>query len=205
MKTEGTIELLQTAGSLIGLFALWFFCWRRYALDKFRQELFAVRDELFDVALRHREDGFSFDSPAYGTLRRQIHASIRFAHRVNMIQVLLFMFFRRLYFSDVNVPDQNIDRGELLGNVDDSVQADIMTVLCQWDNAVISYLMRTSPLFYATWFTMVVKLLMEKVLEQRKASPKTATSGVSSVVWTDVALADANSEVDEESMMALAR
>jgi hypothetical protein len=45
----------------------------------FRQRLFALRDELFDIA---REGAISYDHPAYGLLRTTLNGFIRFGHRV---------------------------------------------------------------------------------------------------------------------------
>ena len=41
---------------------LWFIGWRRYRLDLFRQNLFALRDELFDMAAT---GDLAFNDPAY--------------------------------------------------------------------------------------------------------------------------------------------
>lgn len=204
MNADGIKELIQTVIGILALSALWSFCWRQYALDKFRQELFAARDQLFDVALRNQNKGFGFNCPAYGQIRRQIHASIRYAHRVNMAQVLVFMYFRRLFFPDIVVPDHNKERAKLLGHAEEPVQAEVMSVLCQWDDAVISYLRRTSPTFHILWTIFYICECIGAVFEHRENVGCSTTSDVSSVVWTDVALADATSEAENDEGLVLA-
>ncbi len=50
-----------------------------YRIDRFRQDLFTIRDRLFDLAA----DGqIQFDHTAYGLVRITINGYIRFAHRV---------------------------------------------------------------------------------------------------------------------------
>src|SRR4051812_41355603 len=73
----------------IGTF-LWLIGWRRYRLDVFRQRLFALRDELFDVAAAGEID---FNDFAYGGLRLLINSIIRFGHRVTAWRVLILCVF----------------------------------------------------------------------------------------------------------------
>jgi hypothetical protein len=51
-------------------------------IDAYRQRLFLIRDELFDLAAL-KERGFGFDHPAYIELRDSLNISIRFAHRIS--------------------------------------------------------------------------------------------------------------------------
>lgn len=55
-------------------------------LDSFRQQMFAVRDELFDFAA----DGhIPFNHPAYILLRRQMNGFIRYAHHLTVFRILM--------------------------------------------------------------------------------------------------------------------
>lgn len=77
--------------SLISLFLLLLLglLYNRYRVDKLRQELFAVRDELFD---RARSGEIAFDSRSYTTARLIINGMIRFAHKISISELLLFRF-----------------------------------------------------------------------------------------------------------------
>lgn len=72
--------ILTTVGAC--LFAiLTLFLWREYRIERFRQRIFQIRDELFDFAA----DGhLTFDDPAYGALRSSMNSMIRFAHRMSL-------------------------------------------------------------------------------------------------------------------------
>lgn len=74
--------------SLLFLSILFFWLYRDYRVDKFRQEMFKLRDNLFDEAERN---GIQFDSAAYGMIRSTINGFIRFAHRINLPQAMLFI------------------------------------------------------------------------------------------------------------------
>lgn len=74
--------VLRACFALAALWAFWHYGWCRFVLDAYRQRLFAIRDDLFDLAA-NRGQGFGFDHPAYADLRNSLNSSIRFAHRVS--------------------------------------------------------------------------------------------------------------------------
>lgn len=73
----------------LGLYLLWFllfFCFRSYRLDNVRDELFQVRNELFDYAAT---GAISFDDPAYWMLRQRLNGLLRFAHTLTFVRIAL--------------------------------------------------------------------------------------------------------------------
>lgn len=62
-------------------------------LDCFRQNMFSVRDELFDYAAA---GNISFDDPAYVLLRLQMNGMIRFGHQLTLFRVLVTWISRSL-------------------------------------------------------------------------------------------------------------
>jgi hypothetical protein len=58
--------------------------WCSYRIDMYRQMLFDIRDELFDIAREH----LNFGDPDYRALREQFNAEIRFAHRTNLLRLI---------------------------------------------------------------------------------------------------------------------
>lgn len=67
-----------------------FFAYQSYRVDKFRQDLFKIRGQLFDEALT---GGIAFDDKGYEVTRQMINGLIRFAHEVTMIQHICFRLF----------------------------------------------------------------------------------------------------------------
>lgn len=80
-----TYIFLQSVISLafLAIFLFWFY--RDYKVDSFRQDLFKLRDQLFDDAMK---EGLDFDHPSYAVLRSAINGFIRYAHRINIFQVI---------------------------------------------------------------------------------------------------------------------
>jgi hypothetical protein len=63
--------------------------WATARLDAFRQDLFIVRDKLFDYA---QEGKIGFDDPAYRLLRQLFNGMIRYAHQLTFFRVCITMF-----------------------------------------------------------------------------------------------------------------
>ncbi len=73
---------------LLLIFGFWFL-YRDFMLDRTRQKLFKLRDDWFDEAARNE---ISFDNKAYKTVRLVINGSIRFAHKLTFLQLLVLHF-----------------------------------------------------------------------------------------------------------------
>lgn len=94
----------------VALLVMWaFWLYPDYRTDAFRQKMFKLRDDLFDDAASGK---ISFDSPAYGMLRNAMNGFIRFGHRLNIWQVLLF---KMLIGKDNGKIDHPFDR-EFINN-----------------------------------------------------------------------------------------
>ena len=86
---------MYALASLVSLAFLWvyiFWLYRDFRVDQFRQQLFALRDEMFDDA---SEQKLSFDDEAYGILRVTANGFIRFAHVISLSHVLAAAIFLR--------------------------------------------------------------------------------------------------------------
>lgn len=65
-----------------------FWLYRDYSVDKFRQEMFALRDHMFDAA---DQGDIPMDHPAYRMLRSAMNGYIRFGHRLNLLTIMIFV------------------------------------------------------------------------------------------------------------------
>ena len=81
--------------SAMGLVALWATLqfWRGYLTDKFRQNLFDLRAELFDYA---RTGAVRFDNGSYSHLRNLINSLIRFAHQISFVRLAATIVLERV-------------------------------------------------------------------------------------------------------------
>ncbi len=78
--------VVQSILTLLVLAVIVFTLWPEQRVDLFRQQMFAVRDELFDFAA----DGkISFEEPAYVLLRQLFNGFIRYAHNLTPYRVLM--------------------------------------------------------------------------------------------------------------------
>jgi hypothetical protein len=64
--------------------------WQSYAVDDAREEMFAARDRLFDLAIDGKID---FASDEYRRIRSAINSMIRYAHKMSLPLVLLQLLF----------------------------------------------------------------------------------------------------------------
>ena len=101
---------ITTGLVLVVLWVSLFWLFRDYRIDVFRQNMFALRDELFDFA---SEGKIAFDHPAYRSLRAACNGYIRFGHRVSFITATLFYWSltesERKWLSE-NGPDTSWDK-----------------------------------------------------------------------------------------------
>jgi hypothetical protein len=82
------ISALVAVSSIAGLVFMAFWLYRDYRVDVFRQEMFALRDSLFDKATAGL---IEFEAPAYGILRSTMNGFIRFGHRLTLPNVFFIV------------------------------------------------------------------------------------------------------------------
>jgi hypothetical protein len=78
--------ILQSLLTLVILAFVVLALWPEQRIDLFRQQMFEIRDELFDYAADRK---ISFDDPAYLRLRELMNGFIRYAHNLTPFRVLM--------------------------------------------------------------------------------------------------------------------
>lgn len=79
----------KIAVSAYAVFLLYWFAFRSQRVERFRQDLFAIRDSMFDFAL---ENGRDFCDPNYSDLRSSVNGMIRYADRFNPVSMIVAWF-----------------------------------------------------------------------------------------------------------------
>jgi len=77
--------------SILGLFGLWiaiFYLWRDFRNDSYREDIFAVRDEMFLYAA---DGNIPFDHRAYTLLRARMNGLLRHGHELTMTRLLILL------------------------------------------------------------------------------------------------------------------
>lgn len=85
MAIEDALSIIRQS---VGLVALWclYMAWRWYRTEALRDDLFAVRDRLFDFAA---SGAIEFDNPAYRRLWLVLNALIHFSNRITFARFVL--------------------------------------------------------------------------------------------------------------------
>jgi hypothetical protein len=86
--SEGNIFIDAFAGIVTVGFAVVFFyyLWQQYVIDVTREQLFELRDRLFDIASEGKLDR---NSESYRVLREMFNSGIRFTHRISLVQFIM--------------------------------------------------------------------------------------------------------------------
>jgi hypothetical protein len=79
-------EIVSLAVSLSIAWVLYFVLWRAFVVDRYRQQMFHLRDELFDLGMARE---LPFDGEVYVRTRMTINGLIRRAERVSLMNLLL--------------------------------------------------------------------------------------------------------------------
>jgi len=90
IQTQAATALLSIIGAAVLLKLAG--AWSSYRVAAVRQDLFEIRDALFDLAVEHP---FLFNHAAYTRLRYKINISIRFAHKFTMTRLLVTLWVRQ--------------------------------------------------------------------------------------------------------------
>jgi hypothetical protein len=154
MDTHLLSKIIVFSLSLGGLWILYHWLYKEYAVDKFRQDIFALRDELFAEAAGGLID---FNHPAYTTIRRMMNGSIRFSHRINLLGILLFALqIRRSSYLKESKYSFDARMNTVSANLPQSTNERLkyykkkMDVLFGW------HIVRTSPCFILFFITLAV-------------------------------------------------
>ena len=110
---EAAVSVVHFVFGALCLFVLWHLGIRPYLLDRFREELFIIRDDLFDYAA---EGHIDFDDPNYGAVREWLNGSIRLAHRFGPLDTALMSVFGKKVEREHPELKQHKERIERIAN-----------------------------------------------------------------------------------------
>ncbi len=87
MDVQSRIQLAQTMLGLAALSFAYFYMYGRTKVDRYREDLFSLRDGLFDAMWKN---GSRFDLPAYRLLRQLLNGAVRTADTLTPLSFLQF-------------------------------------------------------------------------------------------------------------------
>lgn len=163
MKESFEIITITSLLSILGIWILYFWLYLDYRIDSLRDELFALRAKLFDVAKNGEID---FDNPAYGMLRSYINSTIRYGHRLSFLQLMATTFFTRSDSLKKNYIQMYNDKWyHSLNKLDKETKDKLLGIRSEVQLNIVIQLILTSPVLFFTLISFIVVLLLKKVSE----------------------------------------
>jgi len=137
-----------TLCSLVSIALLWaylFWLYGDFRTDQFRQQMFALRDELFDEAASGK---ISFEDTAYGVLRVTTNGFIRFAHHLSIAHLLASSFW--VMRNGDAVPKMSKSFASSIADISGDKRKIYISYHNRMQRLVIRQIILRSPLLFAT-------------------------------------------------------
>jgi len=165
MSSEVAINAMWTSMFLLGIIYLFFWRARILIVDWFRDQIFNLRDEMFDEVANGT---LSFDHPAYTTLRMTMNGYIRFCHKISLFQLLIFSFLSRNDTKKEQVFNWNWNNA--IKDLDSQTLNIFKDYKKQMDVLLIKYLLMSSPFVAVFLFLSLTIGVASKWIEKIRGS-----------------------------------
>ena len=152
MQSIAILTAISLAGILIVLSRL-----RACAVDHFRANVFALRNEMFDFA---ESGGIPFGHPAYGMLRTIMNGFIRGAHTIRVLSPLTYLVIWRSRAMDQRAEDLEASWTATLETLPESASEQIRKYRLELHRLLVFYLLYGSPVFLVTVVATVIPALL---------------------------------------------
>jgi hypothetical protein len=148
------------------------FLWRRHAVEKFRQDMFSLRDSLFDLADDNRESEFTFGTPAYEEFRNELNSVIRFAHRISFARAMLFHNARRILLPQL-ATSRIVRRSWaiIVGIEDENLRTELSARVRAMNWKIVKFMMKTSPLCLVLAGLVIGRVVLSVLLDRTASRP----------------------------------
>jgi hypothetical protein len=173
-------KIIESAICLTMLIPLVLSLWPTIRLDRFRQDMFSIRDEFFDYAA---SGNISFNDPAYRLLRQLMNGFIRYGHQLTFFRVCVTVVqikvMRRTYDLTWTVKWERA-----LGNIkDEKVRASLNAFHDRAATLVATRLVLGSPVLIFGLLCAMMTMVVHKGLHGvTKLCKEAVSSTVSQVV-----------------------
>jgi len=148
--------------SLASLALLWgflFWLYKDYCVEAFRQNVFALRDELFDVAASGE---IPFEHRAYGRLRVTMNGAIRFAHELSLAQFLIVLVRHHGHIR--NKYGYIAQLNEEMKDLTEDKKKTLMSFQYRFSVMLLKHIFVSSPLFVITIILPLISILFFKAI-----------------------------------------
>lgn len=152
-------ELISTAltgGLLLGFWWLIFFEGRDYWIDRTRQTLFKIRDDLFDRAAE--DAGITFEDEAYGIARTTINGMIQFTHDISLARVISVLIFYRHSRRREHVRQYNSDFQSAIEKLPKEGRQVVLRAMADMHLATLRHMIHTSIFLFPILVPLILIL-----------------------------------------------
>lgn len=171
--------IVQSAAASVALILVLWTLWPTHRLDRFRQDVFVVRDELFDFAASGR---IGFNHPSYRLLRASMNGFIRYGHQLTFFRLICTSLHWRVLDRE---PDFSwASQWEIsLKQLDEETAHQLRLFHARTLTLVIKRLVAGSPVLLAAAVAVVTfELLRMRWTTIRQVAAKAATAIVNFIV-----------------------
>jgi hypothetical protein len=188
------IAVFETATALALLVFVIFRLLPVLRLDIFRQEMFELRDELFDYAASGK---IGFNEPAYRLLRQSMNSFIRYGHRLTFFRVCVILIGQKISPVEGQVSWTEEWNKALECVEDESVRKDLLVFHARATGTVATRVVSGSPLLILALVISIMAILVQhSVKNLAELFRRAATSSLSAFVDTRI--------LDDEAVRAAA-
>jgi len=150
------------------LFIIFRILWRRYAVDRFREKLFGLRDVLFDLALKKKN--LNFESEQYQKIEDIINKTIRYAHNISLLDIIIFRILLKKRNIDIESYETNYIKeiSRLINKLnDDLIKKELEDIMNKYERAIIEYISIRSILFAITIISTAILIFIYTIIKKK--------------------------------------
>ena len=141
-NSQQIVNVMVTTAAVLGLWVLFHWIYRSYREDLFRNRLFELRQQLFDMGRNGRLD---FSHPAYGVLRSTINGFIQEDNCPTLVGLVVFSLTFRA--KDFEGRENYIQRlGRLSEDLPGEIKEELLLLLSRLHWFVFAHMVFTSLL-----------------------------------------------------------
>ncbi|HEY7389091.1 MAG TPA: hypothetical protein VH640_11325 [Bryobacteraceae bacterium] len=170
----GVLSAFESGVALVVIVFLVLRLWPAHRLDRFRQDLFVIRDDLFDYAAG---GSISFNHPAYRLLRQSMNGFIRYGHQLTVFR--LTCNFMRWKLHDEQVFSWAAKWEAALKTIEDeNTKQELLTFQARMLTLVMKRLVIGSPLFLLVLAGLMVESIVTTQWENLRDLAKRSAEGM---------------------------
>jgi hypothetical protein len=148
---------IRTSLTLIALTVFYFGAVKPLQVDILRQNLFEIRDALFDFAA---DNGISFQHPAYRGLRQEINNFIRFADKITFSRLVL----TALFWTEEIQPPGWLSAMDVLPPL---ARHRLIQTRRETAEAIIHHMIYYSPIMMAIYWIVILRTIWDEKVHKR--------------------------------------